>query len=155
MRTPLAFPSLSALLRGTAAFCLAGTLAGDALALDPVNPNLTAAGREILDYLESQNGVGHVSGCNLYERAPNSYMSVGRRGVIWMDNMEWMSAAKADTMIGDYRKYRPIFCFGWHWRLATSGTPTGARSTGHPRTLTRKGSMSPACSIRARPNTRS
>lgn len=84
---------------------------------EPVNPDLIPAGRAVLEYLQGRDGQGIITGQNIYPRAPNTYQSVGRRPAIWMDNMEWMTVEKAQTLIRDYRRYRPILCFGWHWAL--------------------------------------
>jgi len=86
-------------------------------AITPSNPDLIPAGREILDYFESQYGSKHISGVNIYPRVANAYLSTGKRGVIWMENAEFIKDSDIDKLIEDYRKYRPILCFGWHWAL--------------------------------------
>ncbi len=88
-----------------------------AAAQEPVNPDLIAAGRAVLEYLQGRDGRGIISGQNVYPHAPNSYQSVGRRPAIWMENMEWMTVERAQVYIRDYQRCRPILCFGWHWAL--------------------------------------
>lgn len=105
------------------------TLGGNvASALDPVNPNLSAEGREVLDYLESIYGKHCLMGYNVYVHTPDLYEQTGRHGAVWSRDIQWLG--DPHEVAEHALRYGYLLTLHWHWGLDDQSAWKSERS--HP-----------------------
>ncbi|MHC4538632.1 MAG: glycosyl hydrolase, partial [Planctomycetota bacterium] len=84
-----------------------------ALGIEPVNPNLNPAGREVLDYLASIDQTGMLAGYNVYVHTPDDYEQTAKQGAIWGRDIRWLRDPSA--IANHAKKHGYILTLHWHW----------------------------------------
>jgi mannan endo-1,4-beta-mannosidase len=84
-----------------------------AFSIEPVNPNLSPAAREVLNYLASTYQKRMLSGYNVYVHTPDDYQQTGKHAAIWGRDIRWLGDASA--VAEHVRRYRYILTLHWHW----------------------------------------
>jgi len=102
-------------MNGLRLYAILGVLcltAGIGSAIEPVNPDLSEEGREVLDYLESIYGENTLAGYNMYVHTPDVYEQTARHGAIWSGDLRWM---KPEELSRQTKKFGYILSIHWHW----------------------------------------
>ncbi|MFH1918817.1 MAG: hypothetical protein ABIP48_02875 [Planctomycetota bacterium] len=72
-----------------ATYCSAAVRAGE-----PVNPNLSPAARDVLNYLNSVYQKKVLAGYNVYVHTPDDYEQTGKQAAIWGRDIRWLGDAQ-------------------------------------------------------------
>lgn len=102
-------------------------LFGVAAAMEPVNPNLSPEGRELLTWLESICGAKTLYGYNVYPHTPDVYEQTGKHGAIFGKDLEWFGDMQKGIDL--VRDTGCILTIHWHWSYADQSAWTGKRDT--------------------------
>ncbi|MBD3322096.1 MAG: hypothetical protein GF350_13440 [Chitinivibrionales bacterium] len=102
-------------------------LFGVVLAIEPVNPDLSPEGRELLTYFESIYGTKTVYGYNVYVHTPDVYEQTGKHGAIFAKDLEWFG--NTQNVIDQIRAIGCILTIHWHWSYDEQSAWTGKRQT--------------------------
>ena len=94
---------------------------------DPVNPNLSAEGRQILDYLESTYQKQVLAGYNVYVHTPDDYEQTGKQAAIWGRDIRWLGDVR--EIAQHAKRLRYILTLHWHWHFDEDSAWTGKRKT--------------------------
>ena len=113
-------PALSLLVVACAASAVCG--------IEPANQNLSASGREVLDYLESVYQKKMLAGYNVYVHTPDDYEQTAKRAAIWGRDIRWLG--DASEVIAHAKKHRYILTLHWHWFFNEDSAWRGRRE--HP-----------------------
>jgi len=93
---------------------LAGLVAvGRTYGIEPVNPNLHATAREVLDYLDSIYQKKVLAGYNVYVHTPDDYEQTGKHAAVWGRDIRWLG--DASDVIRHAREHRYVLTLHWHW----------------------------------------
>jgi len=98
---------------------------GNASGIEPVNPNLDATARQVLEYLDSVYGTRMLSGYNVYVHTPDDYEQTGMHAAIWGRDIRWLG--DADEIAAHARRHRYILTLHWHWFFDEDSAWTGKR----------------------------
>ncbi len=96
-------------------------------ALEPVNPDLNATARSVLDYLESIYGQHTIVGYNTYSHTADDYSSTGKRGGVQGFDLNWYSSN--DTVATLWTERRVLISLHWHWAFDGDSAWKGKRDT--------------------------
>ena len=118
MRTNMLCVALA--LIGT--YCSAAVRAGE-----PVNPNLSPAARDVLNYLNSVYQKKVLAGYNVYVHTPDDYEQTGKQAAIWGRDIRWLGDAK--EIAQHAKRHRYILTLHWHWHFGEDSAWTGKRET--------------------------
>jgi len=83
------------------------------LAAEPVNPDLSPAARQVLDYLHSIYGKKVLAGYNVYVHTPDDYEQTGKQAAIWGRDIRWLGDVK--EVAEHAKRHRYILTLHWHW----------------------------------------
>lgn len=92
---------------------ITGCLAAAASGIEPVNPNLNPAAREVLNYLSSVYQTKMLCGYNVYVHTPDDYEQTGKQAAIWGRDIQWLGDAPA--IAAHAKKHGYILTLHWHW----------------------------------------
>lgn len=95
--------------------------------IEPVNPNLDNAGREVLNYLESVYGKKCLFGYVDVDEKVATYNATARYGAIFCRDAQWTSDEALTSLIERARRNRFIVTFQWHWFFDGESAWTGQR----------------------------
>ena len=102
-------------------------LTGIVSAIEPVNPNLSPEGRELLTYFESIYGSKTLYGYNVNPHTPDVYEQTGKHGAIFGKDLEWFGETqKAVDLVRDIGC---ILTVHWHWYYDKQSAWRGKRDT--------------------------
>jgi len=104
-------------------FCGVGSAAG----IEPVNPNLDATARQVLEYLDSVYGTRMLSGYNVYVHTPDDYEQTGMHAAIWGRDIRWLG--DPTDIVTHARRHRYILTLHWHWFFDDDSAWTGKRQS--------------------------
>jgi len=96
-------------------------------AAEPVNPNLSRAGREVLGYLESVYQKKVLAGYNVYVHTPDDYEQTGKQAAIWGRDIRWLG--DVEEVAEHAGRLRYILTLHWHWHFGEDSAWTGKRKT--------------------------
>lgn len=85
----------------------------DASCIEPANPNLNPAAREVLNYMTSTYQTGMLCGYNMYVHTPDDYEQTGKQPAVWGRDIRWLGDASA--VAEHASRYRYILTLHWHW----------------------------------------
>ena len=94
---------------------------------DPVNPNLSAEGRQVLDYLDSTYQKQVLAGYNVYVHTPDDYEQTGKQAAIWGRDIRWLGDVR--EIAQHAKRLRYILTLHWHWHFDEDSAWTGKRKT--------------------------
>jgi len=94
---------------------------------DPVNPNLSAEARQILNYLDSTYQKQVLAGYNVYVHTPDDYEQTGKQAAIWGRDIRWLGDVQ--EIAQHAKRLRYILTLHWHWHLGEDSAWTGKRKT--------------------------
>jgi hypothetical protein len=95
------------------ALFLSGCFLPCVLGIEPVNPNLNPAGREVLEYLASIYQTRMICGYNVYVHTPDDYEQTAKHGAIWGRDIRWLGDPLA--IANHAKKHGYILTLHWHW----------------------------------------
>jgi len=104
-----------------------GSFAADTFGIEPVNPNLNPAAREVLNYLASVYQTKMLCGYNVYVHTPDDYEQTAKQGAIWGRDIRWLGDASA--IAAHARKHGYILTLHWHWFFNEDSAWTNKRKT--------------------------
>ena len=87
-----------------------------ARAIEPVNPRLSRAARNVLEYLESVYQKKMLAGYNVYVHTPDDYEQTGMQAAIWGRDMQWLGDPAKVTEHA--RRHGYILTLHWHWSFS-------------------------------------
>jgi len=112
----------------TAVLIVAGTTSSSLVeAAEPVNPNLSTAARDVLNYLNSIYGKKMLAGYNVYVHTPDDYEQTGKQAAIWGRDIRWLGDVK--EVAEHANRHRYILTLHWHWHFDEDSAWTGKRKT--------------------------
>jgi mannan endo-1,4-beta-mannosidase len=100
---------------------------GVASAIEPVNPNLDATAREVLNYLGSIYQQKALAGYNVYVHTPDDYEQTGKRAAVWGRDIRWLGDPA--EIAAHAKRHRYILTLHWHWYFKEDSAWTGKRKT--------------------------
>jgi hypothetical protein len=100
---------------------------GNASGIEPVNPNLDATARRVLEYLGSVYETRMLSGYNVYVHTPDDYEQTGMHAAIWGRDIRWLG--KPEEIVAHACRHRYIVTLHWHWFFGEDSAWTGKRKS--------------------------
>ena len=85
-------------------------------AIEPVNRNLSAEARQVLNYLQSVYQKRVLAGYNVYVHTPDDYEQTGKQAAIWGRDIEWLG--DVEQVVEHAKQHRYILTLHWHWHFA-------------------------------------
>ncbi len=82
---------------------------------DPVNPNLSATARQVLEYLHSICQQKVLAGYNVYVHTPDDYEQTGKQAAIWGRDVRWLGDVQ--EVAEHARRHRYLLTLHWHWHF--------------------------------------
>ena len=107
-------------------FVLAGLVVG-VQGAEPVNPNLSAAAREVLDYLDSVYQKKVLCGYNVYVHTPDDYEQTGKQAAVWGRDIQWLP--DVSDVVEHARRHGYILTLHWHWYFNEDSAWTDKRDS--------------------------
>ncbi|MFP4381865.1 MAG: glycosyl hydrolase [Candidatus Sumerlaeia bacterium] len=96
-------------------------------AIEPVNPDLSQSGRDILNYFESIYTSHTLYGYNVYVHTPDVYEQTGMNGAIFGRDIRWLG--NVDDVVADVKEKGYILTLHWHWFYDGESAWTRDRTT--------------------------
>ena len=85
----------------------------DAFGIEPVNPNLNPAARQVLHYLDSVYQTKMLCGYNVYVHTPDDYEQTGKQAAIWGRDIRWLD--EPSVVVEHAKRHGYLLTLYWHW----------------------------------------